>query len=68
MNQKKLKVENLAEIRAESVSKKGMLLGYCAERNEIKGIAILDGKYECKAFISLKSIQNKIETSPLIKV
>ncbi len=65
--EKKKKIDDM-EIRAESRSKSGRLLGYCAEHEGVKGIALLDGKQECLGFISMESLQNKIESSPFIVV
>ena len=64
---KKVKIDDMA-IRAESKSKSGRLLGYCAKRDVIKGVALLDGNQECLGFIPLERIQRKIEKGPFIEV
>ena len=64
---KKARIDDMA-IRADSKSKSGRLLGYCAKRDGIKGIALLDGNQECLGFVPLEKIQQKIEQGPFIEV
>jgi len=56
------------EIRAKSLSRSGRLLGYCAKHNGQKGVALLDGKNECLAFIPWEDIKKKLDSGPYINV